>query len=82
MNKELAKRMINPYYFTYRVLQVGFIFTIASHHINHAKSKLIIKPNYPELGIEIRYINKIIKKVSVIYARLIYEYKFKYQTDF
>ena len=53
-----------------------------SHHVNHANSKLIVKPNYPEFGIEIRYINKIIKELSVIYARLINQYTFKNQTVF
>ena len=53
-----------------------------SHHINHANSKLTITPNYPEFGIEVRYINKIMKELSVIYARLINQYKFKYQTVF
>ena len=61
LNKELARKMINPYYFTDRVLQVGFNITLESHHINHADSKLIVKPNYPEFGIEFHYINKIIK---------------------
>ena len=31
-------------------------------------------------GNEVHYINKIIKKLSVLYARLINQYKFKYQT--
>ena len=74
--------MINPYYFTDRNLKVGFKITLESHHINHANSKLNIKPNYPEFGIEVRYINKIIKELSVIYARLINQYKFKYRTVF
>ena len=39
-------------------------------------------PNYPEFGIEVRYKNKTMKKLSVIYARLINQYKFKYQTVF
>ena len=80
MNRELVKKMNNPYYFTDRVLQVEFNITLESHHISHAKSKLNIKPNYPEFGIEIRYINKNKKELSVIYARLINQNKFKYQT--
>ena len=72
--------MINPYYFTDRVLQVGFNITLESHHNNHAISILILKPNYPEFGIEVRYINKKMKELSVIYARLINHFKFKYQT--
>ena len=53
-----------------------------SHHINHANSKLTITPKYPEFGIEVRYINEVIKEFSVIYARLINQYKFKYRRVF
>ena len=65
--------MINPYYFTDRVLQVGFNITLESHHINLANSKLIFKTNYPEFGIDVRYNNKIFEKLSVFYARLMNE---------
>ena len=51
LNKEIGKKMINPYYFTDRALQVGFEITLESHHINHANSKIFTKPNYPEYGI-------------------------------
>ena len=61
--------MTNPYYFTDRALQLEFKIALESHHNNHANSNLIIKPNYPEFGIEVRYNSKIIKKLSVIYAR-------------
>ena len=74
--------MPNPYYVTDRSLKVGFKINLDSHHINHAKSKLPIIPNYPEFGIELRYNNKIMKELSVIYARLRNHYKFKYQTIF
>ena len=74
--------MINPYYFTDRNLKVGFKINLDSHHINHANSKSTIIPDYPEFGIEVRYINKIMKELSVVYARLILQYKFKYQTVF
>ena len=82
LNKELAKKMLNPYYFTDRKLKVGFKIDLDSHHINHANSKLTITPIYPEFGFEVRYINKIIKKLSIIYARLINQYIFEYQTVF
>ena len=82
LNKELAKKIINPYYFTDRNLQVGFKNNLDSHHINHDNSKLTIIPYHPEFGIEFRYINKIMKELSVIYARLVNQYKFKYQTVF
>ena len=82
LNKELAKKMINPYYFTNRALQVAIKINLDSHHINQANSKLTITPNFPEFGIELRYINKIMKELAMIYARLINQYKFKYQTVF
>ena len=77
LNGELARRMINPCYFTDRALQVGFKIDLDSHHINHTNSKLTVIPNYPEFGVEIHYINKIMKELAVIYARLIFQYKFK-----
>ena len=72
--------MINPYYFKDRALRVRFNITFESHYNNHANSKLTIIPNYPEFGIEVSYIKKIMKELSVIYARLLNQYKFKYQT--
>ena len=82
LNKELAKKKINPYYFTDSNLKVGFKTNLDSHHTNHANSKLTIITNHPEFGIEFRYINKIMKELSLIYARLINHYKFRYQTVF
>ena len=82
LNKVFSQKMINPYYLKDRALRVGFNITLESHLINHANSKLTIIPNYPEFGIEVRCINKIMKELSVIYARLINQYKFKYQTVF
>ena len=72
LNKELAEKMNNAYYFTDRAIQVGFNITLENHHINHANFKLKSKSNYTEFGTELRYINKKWKKeLSVIYARLI-----------
>ena len=61
---------------------MGFEIDLDSQHINHANSKITSIPHYPEFGIEIRYINKIIKELCVLYAKLINQYKFKYQTVF
>ena len=63
-------------------MRVGFKIKLDSHHINHAKSKLTITPNYPEFAIEVRHNNQITEELTVIYARLINQYKFKYQTVF
>ena len=82
LNGEIARRMLNPYYFTDRALQVEFKINLDSHNVHHTNSKLTITPNHPEFGFESRYINKIMKELSVIYPRLINQYKFKYQTVF
>ena len=76
-DKQLAKIMINPYYFIDKNLKIGFKINLESHNISHANSILTILPKFLEFGIELRYINKIVKELSVIYARLINQYKFK-----
>ena len=82
LNKEVAKKILNPYYFTDRNFRVGFKINLDSHNLHHTNSKITITPYHPELGIENRYINKIMKELAVIYARLMNQYKFKYQTVF
>ena len=82
VDRELAKMMINPYFFIDENLKIGFKNNLESHNISHANSILTITPNSPEFGIEFRYINEIIKELSVIYARLKNQYKFKYHTLF
>ena len=81
-DNELAKIMINPYYFIDNNLKNGFNINLESQNISHANSILIIRPKIPEEGIDFRYINKIVKELSVIYARLINQFKFKYHTLF
>ena len=54
LNKDLAEKMLNPYYFTDRNLQVGFKIDLDSHHINHTNSKITITPNFPEFGTKVR----------------------------
>ena len=74
--------MNNPYYFIDENSKNGFKVNLESHNISHANSILTIAPKFPEFGIEFRYFNKIVKELSVIYARLINQYKFKYHTLF
>ena len=81
-DREFAKIMINPYYFIDENLKNGFIIILESHNISHANSILTITCKYPDAGIEYRYINKFVRELSVIYARLINQYKFKYHTLF
>ena len=82
LNKELAKKMINPYYFSDRNSKVANKINLDSHHINHLNSKVTITSNFENTGIEFRFINKIMREMSIIYARLINQYKFRYQTVF
>ena len=82
LNKELAEKMNNPYYFTDRNLKVAYKIALDSHNLHHTNSKLTITPTFPEFGREFRFINKIMKELAVIYARLINQYIFKYQTVF
>ena len=82
LNKELAKMMINPYYFSDRNLQVAYKINLDSQHNNHLNSKLTITSNFKNTGIEFRFFNKIMREITIIYARLINQYKFRYQTVF
>ena len=74
--------MINPYYFNDKNLKNGFKINLESHNFIHANSILSFTAIFPEFGFEFRYINKIVKELSVVYARLINQYKFKYHTFF
>ena len=82
LNKELPKKMINPYYFSDRNLKVAYKINLDSHHINNLNSKLTISSNFPNTGIEFRFINKIMREMSIIYARLINQYKFRHRVVF
>ena len=82
LNEELSKKMLNPSYFIDGGLKFGFIINLDCHHINHTNSKLIIKPNCPELGLEFRYFKEILSKMATIYARFLNEYIFKSQILF
>ena len=82
LNKKLAKKLINPYYFTGRALQFGINITLQKHHNSHAYFKKIIKQNHPGFGIEVRYLNKLLKEMATIYARLIDQFIIKYQKVF
>ena len=82
LNKKLARKMLNPYYFTDRNLKVAYKINLDSHHFNHLNSKVTITSNFENTGREFRFNNKIMREMSIIYARLINQYKFKYQTVF
>ena len=60
-DRDLAKILIISYYFIDENLKIGFKIKLESHNISHAISILTIIPDFPEFGIEFRYIIKIIK---------------------
>ena len=74
--------MINPYEFIDENSKIGFKIHLESHNFNHANSSLTITPTFLEFGFKFRYFNEIIKELSVIYARLINQYKFINHTLF
>ena len=63
-------------------MKIGSKLNLESHNINHAISILTNIPSFPEIGIEFRYISKIIKEYSGIYARIVNQYKVKHHTFF
>ena len=53
-DKDLAKMMINPYYFIEENLKNGFKINLESHNFSHANSFLTVTPKFPEFGIQFR----------------------------
>ena len=82
LEKELAKKMNNPYFFIDKNLKLGSKINLEGHNFNHASSLLNIEPIFPDIGIETRHINKILKEMATIYARIMDQYKFKYHIIF
>ena len=61
----------------------GFKINLESQNISHANSILTITPSLPQFGIEFRnFFHKITKELSVVYARLLNQFKFKNYTLF
>ena len=78
--KEIAKHMINQYYFSKRY-EPQYEVNLDQHHPNHINSKITIKSKY-NLPTEMFDLNNILKEMSTIYARLINQFKFKNQVVF
>ena len=74
--------MIDPFYLADRTIQVGFNITLAIHHNTLAKSIIVNKPYFPELGIDFRFFNRILKDMTCTYARLNIGYIYQYRTVF
>ena len=74
--------MLNPYYFKNKNLYNILKINLDSHHINHLNSKITISSIKEYYSIDMDLIKNLVKEMSVIYARLINQYKFKYQCVF
>ena len=71
LNKEIAKRMLNPYYFKDKVFYNFLKINLDSHHINHLNSKITISDITEYNSIDKYLINRLVKEMANIYARLI-----------
>ena len=80
LENEIAKRMISPYYFSRR-FENQYKINLDSHNVNHLNSKITITNKY-DFPIEMYDVDSILREMSIIYARLIDQYKFKYQVVF
>ena len=76
-NKKVKQRIENSYYDNDRGLRLELKIDKASPCLT-----FIIKPYESVYGVEVFYINHILKRLSNIYARLLNQYKFRYQTVF
>ena len=71
LDKEIAKKMINPYYCIDKNLKIGLKINQESQNVNHANSLLKITPNFPDIRTEARFFIKILREMANVYARLI-----------
>ena len=72
----------NQNYFTDRILKVAYNINIDNHHDKHANSQITITWKFNNIGIDISHNNKIMEEMSLVYAKIIFQYKFKYQLTF
>ena len=82
LNKEIAKKMLNPYYFKDKEFYDFLKINLNSHHINHLNSKITISDITEYISIDIYLINRLVREMATIYAKLIPQFKFKYQCTF
>ena len=78
-NKEISsQKKIIPQYFMNRVIEAGFNINLDSHHIGQMNFKKSIIPK--NIGIEKVQVNNIINEMPHIYAKILNQFNFKYQT--
>ena len=72
----------NLYYFTDRILKIAYDINIDIHHDKHAISTIISTSKFNDIGFDIVHIFKILEELAEIFAKLIGQFKFKYQLTF
>ena len=68
--------------FTDKILKIAYDINLQNNHKKHSNSQLTITLTIKNIGIDINHIFKIMEKLSHLYAKLINQYKFKYQLTF
>ena len=82
LDKEITKKMLNPYCFKDQSFYDFLKTNLDSHHINHLNSKITISSTAQSPHIDKIVINRIVNETATIYAKLISQFKFKYQCTF
>ena len=72
----------NLLYFTERLLKIAFDIKLDNHHDKHANSIISITSNFKNIVVDIFHNNKIKIEMSKIFAKLMNQYNFKYQSTF
>ena len=80
LEKEIAKRLINPYYLSQRY-EPQYKVKIDQDLLNLINSKITIKSNY-NLLVELYDLKNIFKEMSTINARFINQCQFEHQVVF
>ena len=75
--------MFNPFFVFEKNLYYNFLkINLDSHHINHLNSKITLSSTTEYNKIDMHLINDLVKQMSIVYARIIDHFKFKYQCVF
>ena len=81
-NKNIKRNDKIEYKITDNILNIAYDITVDKHHKKNLNSQSTITSKFDTFGIEMNFFDKIFKQMSHIYAKFIYEYKFKYQLSF
>ena len=81
-NKIIKSNDKIEYKFADNVLSTAYDITVGRDHKKDLYSKITVTSKFDDTGIEMIFVDKIFKEMSHIYAKYIYQYKFKYQLSF